>query len=115
MSKNMLIICEDNPVLSINFDEGVYDVLREDLLPFSLKGKIKRIPDYSERMSKYDIIRSLNIIRHNREAVISWLANRTLSLSRKNAKWIYNLLRIEQISSAEQKLASLLSAGQFLF
>lgn len=103
MSKNMLIMCEDNPVLSINFDEGVYDVLREALLPFTLKGKLRRVPDFSEIKSKYDDMQRIITIEHNYEAVVLWLAGRSLSLSRKNAKWIYNLLRIEQISSAEQK------------
>ena len=103
MSKNMLIMCENNPVMSVNFDEGVYDVLREDLLPFTLKGKLKRVPDFYEIKSKYDDIQRNIVIRHNEGAVISWLANRTLSLSRKNAKWIYNLLKIEQLNSPEQK------------
>lgn len=103
MSKNMLIMCEDNPVLSINFDEGVYDVLREDLLPFTLKGKLRRVPDFSEIKSKYDLTQSRIIDRRNSAAIISWLANRTLSLSRKNAKWIYNLLKIEQLNTEYQK------------
>lgn len=103
MSKNMLIMCEDNPVMSVNFEEGVYDVLRGDLLPFTLKGKLRRVPDFSEIKSKYDLTQSRIIIDNNSTAIILWLASRSLPLSRKYAKWVYNLLRIEQISSAEQK------------
>ena len=55
MNKNMLIMCENIPALSVNFDEGVYNVLREDLLPFTLKGKLRRVPDFSEIKSKYDL------------------------------------------------------------
>lgn len=103
MSKNMLIMCENNPVMSVNFNEGVYDVLREDLLPFTLKGKLRRVPDFSEIKSKYDDTQRQITIDNNKEAIISWLANRTLSLSRKNAKWIYNLLSIEQLNTDYQK------------
>ena len=103
MDKNMLIMCENNPVMSVNFDEGVYDVLREDLLPFTLKGKLRRVPDFSEIKSKYDDTQRLIIVDNNKEAIISWLANRTLSLSRRNAKWIYNLLKIEQLNTEYQK------------
>lgn len=103
MNKYMLIMCENNPVLSINFDESVYDVLREDLLPFTLKGKIRRVPDFSEIKSKYDDTQRLIIVDHNKNAIISWLANRALSLSRRNAKWLYNLLKIEQLNTEYQK------------
>ena len=103
MNKNMLIMCENNPVLSINFEEGVYNVLREDLLPFTLKGKLRRVPDFSEIKSKYDDTQRRLIDRRNSAPIISWLANRTLSLSRKNAKWIYNLLKIEQLDNEYQK------------
>ena len=89
--------------MSINFDEGVYDVLREDLLPFTLKGKLRRVPDFSEIKSRYDDTQRQIIIRRNNAAIVSWLANRTLLLSRKNAKWIYNLLKIEQLDTDEQK------------
>ena len=41
MAKAFLIMCENTPVISINFDEGVYDILCEELLPFTLKGKIQ--------------------------------------------------------------------------
>lgn len=103
MSKNMLIMCENIPVMSVNFDEGVFNVLREDLLPFSIKGKLRRVLDFSEIKSKYDMTQSIIAIDHNKSAIISWLANRTLSLSRKNAKWIYNLLKIEQLNTEQQK------------
>ena len=103
MSKNMLIMCENNPVMSINFSEGIYDVLREDLLPFTIKGKIRRVPDFYEIKSKYDDIQRQITIDNNKEAIMSWFANRTLSLSRKNAKWIYNALRIEQLNNDYQK------------
>lgn len=103
MTKNMLIMCEDTAVMEVNFNVGIYTVLREDLLPFSLKGKLCRVPEFEEIKSKSDDIQRQVILLKNSSAVISWLANRTLSLSRKNAKWIYNLLRIDQLSSETTK------------
>ena len=103
MNENMLIMCGNIPVMSINFDDGVYDVLREDLLPFTIKGKLRKIIPFEEVKSKYDDTQRTIARDKNRDAVISWLANRTLSLSRKNAKWIYNLLRIEQLNTESQK------------
>ena len=103
MAKAFLIMCENVEVMSINFEEGVYDVLREDLLPFTIKGKLRKVPTYEEIKSKYDMTQSIIAQRNNEQVIVSWLANRTLSLGRKNAKWIYNLLRIEQLSSEIEK------------
>lgn len=103
MSESMLIMCGNIPVMSINFDDSVYDVLREDLLPFTIKGKLRKIIPFEEVKSKYDDTQRTIARDKNRDAIISWLANRTLSLSRKNAKWIYNLLRIEQFNTESQK------------
>lgn len=103
MTKNMFIMCEDTTVVKVNFDEGIYVVLREDLLPFSLKGKIHRVLEFEEIKSKNDDVQRQVILRKNETAVISWLANRSLPLSRKNAKWLYNLLRIDQLSSETTK------------
>lgn len=103
MSESMLIMCGNIPVMFINFDDSVYDVLREDLLPFAIKGKLRKIIPFEEVKSKYDDTQRTIARDKNRDAIISWLANRTLSLSRKNAKWIYNLLRIEQFNTESQK------------
>ena len=103
MTKAFLIMCENVEVMSINFDEGIYDVLREDLLPFTIKGKLRKVPTYEEIKSKYDMTQRTIAQRNNEQAIVSWLANRTLSLGRKNAKWIYNLLNIEQLSSEIEK------------
>lgn len=103
MAKNMLIMHENTPVVAVNFDELIFDVLREDLLPYTLKGKLSRVPDFEEIKTKYDDKQRRLIIDKNQQAIMSWLSNRTLSLSRKNAKWIYNLLRIEQLSDEVTK------------
>ena len=104
MAKAFLIMCENTPVMSINFNEVMYDILCEELLPFTLKGKIRHYDlAGKDTYTKSDLTQIRIADSDNRDAIISWLANRTLSLSRKNAKWIYNLLRIEQLSSENEK------------
>lgn len=104
MAKAFLIMCENIPVMSINFNEVMYDILCEELLPFTLKGKIRHYDlAGKDTYTKSDLTQIRIADSDNKDAIISWLANRTLSLSRKNAKWIYNLLRIEQLSSENEK------------
>lgn len=103
MAKNMLIMHENTPVLAVNFDEAIYDVLCKDKLPFTLRFKLRKVPTFEEIKSQYDLTQARIITEKNKDAIIDWLGNRTLSLSRKNAKWIYNLLRIEQLHSNTEK------------
>ena len=104
MAKAFLIMCENTPVMSINFNEGIYDILCEELLPFTLKGKI-RYYDLAgkDTYTKYDLTQIRLADSDNKDAITSWLANRTLSLSRKNAKWIYNLLMLDQLNNEIEK------------
>lgn len=39
---DILIMCEDVPVMAVNFDLGKFLVLNETLLPFGLKRKVKK-------------------------------------------------------------------------
>lgn len=101
--KDMILMSSDNEVMRINFDTGIYDVLNETLLPFGIKGRIRQINIPDKICTNYELSRILAEERKNREAIVSWLANRVLSLSRSNAKWIYNLLRLAQLSSESEK------------
>ena len=104
MTKNILLMCEDAPVLKINFDEGIYDVLNAKLLPYGLRGKrLYEIPDESTLVTREGRTKYTVAINHNYSAVITWLSNRTLSLGRKNAKWLYDLLHLEQVDNEVQK------------
>lgn len=102
-SNDILLMCRDVPVMTINFDLLKFLTLNEALLPFGLKGRLVRVPSFDEVKSKYDFTRRQFALDHNKEAVISWLASRVLSLSRANAKWIYNALKFEQSSSEYEK------------
>ena len=100
---DLIIMSKDVMVMRVNTSEGRYEILNEMLLPYPLKGKIHKVLDFSEVKTRYDDTQRTIAITKNYEAVISWLANRVLLLSRANAKWIYNSLGIEQVSSDYEK------------
>lgn len=114
MAKAMFIMHENTVVMFINFDECIYDVLREDLLPFTLKGKLRKVLNYEEVKSKYDDTQRTIAIDVNYSTIMSWLANRALSLGRQNAKWLYNALKVEQASSEKVKIAIMCRAVSVL-
>lgn len=103
MNKPILIMHENVEVMRIDFDRNIFEVLREDLLPFTIKGKLRKVLSFAEVKSEYDDTQRMIAREANIAAIKSWLANRTLSLSRKNAKWLYNLLKIEQVSNDTEK------------
>lgn len=104
MERDILLMCEDSPVMRINFSEGRYNVLSEILLPYGIKGRIRRVPDFTEVKTRYDDIQRNIAIDNNRTAVASWFAHRTLLLSRKNARMLYNMLGMSQVDSDAQRL-----------
>lgn len=101
--KDILLMMKDIEVMRINFDEGRYDVLNENLLPYQLKGRLRRIPDYSEIKSRYDDTQRIIAMNKCNEAIISYLAARVLPLSRENAKKIYNLFGFSQLQDEISK------------
>lgn len=54
MDKNLLLMMKNEHVMKINLDTAMYEVINEKLLPFTMQGKMPRIPDFSEIHSKYD-------------------------------------------------------------
>lgn len=100
--KAFTIMMKDTEVMRVHFDALQYEVLSEKYMPYPIKGKLQKIPAPNTIRTTYDMTRSILAARKNEEAVVSWLAGRVLLLSRANAKWIYNLFRFEQVSTAEQ-------------
>ena len=100
--RDMLIMCRDTPVLAVNFNEDRFKVLNEKLIPFRIKGAMTKEPIFTGE-KKYDLLQEKIYGLKNKELLISWLANRALSLSRKNAKWLYNLLKVEQVTTDKEK------------
>lgn len=102
-AKDVLLMSKDTEVMRINFSTGVYEVMQPDLLPYGIRGKLRdREPDTGNY--HYDLVRAVAVSNSNRDALVSWFSNRTLLLSRANAKWIYNLLGFDQVSTDIQKL-----------
>lgn len=104
MYKNYTIMCEDIPVVYVNHDLADYDILCEELLPFVFKGVLRKVPVYDTYTSKQEFLEQIAITNCNSNAHSLWMTYRTLPLSRKNAKWLYNTLRIEQCSNYEQQI-----------
>lgn len=95
--QDLMLMSKDVPVMRINFDEGRFDILNDTLVPHVLKLKLKPVPTELPK-TKYEETQKRIVERTNQFAIISWLADRVLLLSRKNAKWIYNVLNIEQLT-----------------
>ena len=96
MSENFLLMDKDDIVMKINFDEGIYDVLNNSLLPYQLKGKIKSVPLVKNNMSKYELTQIIIAMQKNYSAIVEFLSSRVLPLTRENAKKIYNLFGFSQ-------------------
>ncbi|MCD8039046.1 MAG: hypothetical protein LUE96_08180 [Lachnospiraceae bacterium] len=102
-SQDLLLMMKDTEVLRVNFDEGIYEVCNEQLLPYLIKGRLQKIPEPSAGMTKYEITQMNRAMMANYNAVIGFLANRVLPLSRANAKKIYQLFKLEQVQSPQEK------------
>ena len=97
MDRNLLLMMKNEHVMKINLDTAMYEVINEKLLPFTMQGKMPRIPDFSEIHSKYDDTQRQIAIRKNYNAFLSFLASRVLPITRTNAKKIYGLFGFEQL------------------
>lgn len=102
--KKFIIMMKDTEVMKVDFDALQYIVIQEKLLPYPIKGKLREMPSGDRMMSAGEMTQWLAAARKNEEAVVSWLANRVLLLSRTNAKWIYNMCHFEQVGTDEQRV-----------
>lgn len=100
---DILLMMKDTVVMRINIDEGKYDILNENLLPWETKGKWRQVPEIKDYMSKYDVTQNLVASRRNSEVLVNFLAHRVLPISRDNAKKIYNLLGLSQLQDEYSK------------
>ena len=94
---NLQLMMKNKLVMEINLDEAMYNVVDENLLPFTMQEKIPRIPDFSEVHSKYDDTQRQIAIRKNYNALLSFLSSRVLPITRENAKKVYSLFGFEQL------------------
>ena len=92
----MFLMHQDTPVLEINIDEAKYDIIQPDLIPYQMKGKFRRMLDFSEIHSKYDLTQQNIAMQHNYNTITDYAASRVLPITRDNAKKIYGLFGYEQ-------------------
>ncbi len=104
MADNILIMMKDIPVLRVNFDESIYDVLNEKMMPYYLKDRFIDIDKYDIDGSKSSAIRLAKEFRTMSSAVTTFLASRVLPISRTNAKKIYQMYQLEQRQDDVTKL-----------
>lgn len=96
VARDMLLMFADIPVMRINTDLGMYNVLSDKYLPYGLRGKLVEIPNSDNMQTTYERIQWQRAVINNYNSVVHWLADRTLLLSRANSKWIYNALNVPQ-------------------
>ncbi len=80
----MILMLKDIPVLEINPDKYIFNIYREDLLPFYLKYRLDTNVRSGILEDAWKIIGNIRYVQ-------DFLSSRVLPLSRKNAKKIYNL------------------------
>lgn len=77
---------QNESVLSFDIDQGIYQIYREDLLPFDLRDGIQDSRDGN----------NLQKALMNYRFLMDFFKNRSLSIRRENAKKILNALHISQ-------------------
>ena len=98
----MYLMCKDTPVIKINTNEGEYEILTPELIPYQLRGKFREMPSELPK-TKYELNQYLIAGQKNYEAIISYAASRVLPLTRENAKKIYQLFGYEQLQDEYSK------------
>ena len=102
--KKFTIMMRDTEVMKVDLGAMQYEVVQEQFLPYPIRGKLGVMPELGGTVSVAEMTQWMVLARKNEEAVVSWLANRVLPLSRANAKSIYNLCHFEQVGTDEQKV-----------
>lgn len=108
MNTGTTLMCKDIEVLHFNLDDGVYEILDEQHLPYQLKGKVFPLQEPKEMFTSIEeqkrfMKEYLITANKNHNAVESYCASRVLSLTRENAKKIYNLFGYEQLQDNHSK------------
>lgn len=93
----MYIMLENKPVLYFDFNKNIIEVIEHHLLPVALRDRILPIP--AGPVS--DVIK---VMFANSDALTDWMSNRVLSLSRDNAKQIFNMFNISQSNDRKTRV-----------
>ena len=85
----MYIMLKDIAVIYFNFEEMITEVINNNLVPYSLRDKLRPIPNTTPA-------EMARVMAANISEIQEWMSGRVLSLSRDNAKQIYNMFNISQ-------------------
>ena len=99
----MYLMLKNQPVMQLDIDEGIYELIEADRLPYQLYGRFRDVPEITGENPKYEARQFAIALAKNNEQLISWLASRVLPLTRKNAKKIYQLFGYEQLQDDPSK------------
>lgn len=100
---NTLLMCEDTIVLQFNVSDGVYNIVRKDLLPFRLKDALQFYTVNESASVQYNAARLAKCMENNSDIIMDWLSRRTLLLSRKNAKKLFNAFALPQLDDRKSR------------
>lgn len=105
-ARKFTIMMKDIEVMRVDFDAMRYDVAQEGLLPYPLRGKLRKMPEMNSNapMPPSEMTKCMVAARKNEAAVVSWLTGRVLTLGRANARWVYNMCGFEQAGTDEEKM-----------
>ncbi len=104
LDKDILLMFGDIPVLNFRLSESYVATINKKYIPYSLRFKFVNVPDYRSGMSESEVRDIINRKSKNREAMVNWLTDRVMPLSRENVKFIHNSLGLEQDSSDKTRL-----------
>ena len=90
---------KDTVLLEYNLEENFFHILNNNLLPFSLRDKLIDTVSVDEEDAKA----LSKIYINNLSCLEEFFTNRSLSLSRENAKNILNYLELSQLNNFSQK------------
>lgn len=102
MSRNTYLMFENTPVLEVNTDMGLYNILDEKHLPFTFKNNIRTYP-VKESYSKYDLTQIRIVDKANNDLFTMWLACRTLILTQHYAKKLFQAYRLPQKDDVQSR------------
>lgn len=89
---------EDIKVLKFDFSKNYYEIFYPELLPFTLRDRLKDTRGVSD----------VNVWFDNKELMASFFTNRSISVRRENAKYIMNQLGIKQGNDFESRFKAMI-------
>lgn len=100
---DILIMHENDPVIAFNMDEGKYLILDYEHLPFTMKNNLQKLSYDISTLTVKEIQELLERKDKNRKIILSWLANRSLSVPYQNASQILDNIYFGHMDSKYER------------